>query len=208
MQMQFSAKELETLKVIRNTLMTKGRVPSVRELMTELGYRSPRSAAVLMEQLEEKGVLKRKTDGSMQLIEQRTGADDRTHAQTVNIPLVGSVACGMPIIAEENVEALIPVSVKLARPPHKYFLLRAKGDSMNEKGINDGDLVLVRQQETADNGDSVVALIDDHATIKEFHRSEYAVVLKPRSTSAQHKPIILTDDFRVQGIVVTAIAGL
>ena len=208
MQMQFSAKELETLKVIRNTLMTKGRVPSVRELMTELGYRSPRSAAVLMEQLEEKGVLKKKADGSMQLIEQRTGADDRTHAQTVDIPLVGSVACGMPIIAEENVEALIPVSVKLARPPHKYFLLRAQGDSMNEKGINDGDLVLVRQQESADNGDSVVALIDDHATIKEFHRSEYAVVLKPKSSNGKHKPIILTEDFRVQGVVVTAIAGL
>lgn len=208
MQMQFSAKELETLKVIRNTLMTKGRVPSVRELMTELGYRSPRSAAVLMEQLEEKGVLKKKADGSMQLIEQRTGADDRTHAQTVDIPLVGSVACGMPIMAEENVEALIPVSVKLARPPHKYFLLRAQGDSMNGKGINDGDLVLVRQQESADNGDSVVALIDDHATIKEFHRSEYAVVLKPKSSNEKHKPIILTEDFRVQGIVVTAIAGL
>lgn len=208
MQMQFSAKELETLKVIRNTLMSKGRVPSVRELMTELGYRSPRSAAVLMEQLEEKGVLKRRSDGSMQLIEQRTGMDDNAHAQTVDIPLVGSVACGMPIMAEENVEALIPVSVKLARPPHKYFLLRAQGDSMNEKGIHDGDLVLVRQQETADNGASVVALIDDHATIKEFHRSEYAVVLKPRSSNSQHKPIILTEDFRVQGVVVTAIAGL
>lgn len=206
--MQFSAKELETLKVIRNMLMSKGRVPSVRELMTELGYRSPRSAAVLMEQLEEKGVLKRRLDGSMQLIEQRTGADDNTHAQTVNIPLVGSAACGMPILAEENVEALIPVSVKLAKPPHKYFLLRAQGNSMNEKGINDGDLVLVRQQQTADNGDSVVALIDDHATIKEFHRNEHAVVLKPRSTESKHKPFILTEDFRVQGVVVTAIPGL
>jgi len=208
MQMQFSARELETIKIIRNSLMTRGRVPSVREVMTELGYRSPRSAAVLMEQLEEKGVLKKRADGSIILVEQATGADDRSHAQTVDIPLVGSAACGMPILATENVEALIPVSVKLAKPPHKYFLLRAKGDSMNEKGINDGDLVLVRQQQTADNGEDVVALIDDEATIKEFHKSAHAVVLKPRSRNAKHRPIVLTDDFRVQGVVVTAIGGL
>jgi repressor LexA len=208
MQMPFSAKELETIRIIRNSLMTRGRVPSVREVMTELGYRSPRSAAVLMEQLEEKGVLKKRTDGSIILVEQATGADDRSHAQTVDIPLVGSAACGMPILATENVEALIPVSVKLAKPPHKYFLLRAKGDSMNEKGINDGDLVLVRQQQTADNGQDVVALIDDEATIKEFHKSGQAVVLKPRSDNAKHRPIVLTNDFRVQGVVVTAIAGL
>jgi repressor LexA len=208
MQMQFSAKELETIRIIRNSLMTRGRVPSVREVMTELGYRSPRSAAVLMEQLEEKGVLKKRADGSIILVEQATGADDRSHAQTVDIPLVGSAACGMPIMATENVEALIPVSVKLAKPPHKYFLLRAKGDSMNEKGINDGDLVLVRQQQTADNGQDVVALIDDEATIKEFHKSGQAVVLRPRSKNRKHQPIVLTDDFRVQGVVVTAIGGL
>lgn len=206
--MQFSAKELETIKIIRNSLMTRGKVPSVREVMTELGYRSPRSAAVLMEQLEEKGVLKKRVDGSIILVEQATGGEDSSHAQTVDIPLVGSAACGMPILAEQNVEALIPVSVKLAKPPHRYFLLRAKGDSMNEKGINDGDLVLVRQQHVADTGDDVVALIDDEATIKEFHKSAQAVVLKPRSSNAKHRPIVLTDDFRVQGIVVTAIQGL
>lgn len=208
MQMQFSTKELETIRIIRNSLMTRGRVPSVREVMTELGYRSPRSAAVLMEHLEEKGVLKKKSDGTMVLVEQRTGSEDSSHAQTIDIPLVGSAACGMPILAEENVEALIPVSVKLARPPHRYFLLRAKGDSMNEKGINDGDLVLVRQQQTADNGEDVVALIDDEATIKEFHKSGQAVVLKPRSNNDKHRPIVLTQDFRVQGVVVTAIPGL
>jgi repressor LexA len=208
MQMNFSAKELEALKAIRNSLMSRGRVPTVRELMTELDYRSPRSAAVLMEQLEEKGVLKKRPDGSVQLIEQRTATSDKAHAQTVDIPLVGAAACGMPIIAEQNVEALIPVSVKLAKPPHKYFLLRARGDSMNEGGINDGDLVLVRQQRTADNGDKVVALIDDEATIKEFHKKGDAIVLKPRSNKNGYQPIVLTRDFQVQGIVVAAIPGL
>jgi len=79
---------------------------------------------------------------------------------------------------------------------------------MNEKGINDGDLVLVRQQLTADNGDMIVALIDDEATIKEFYRLEDIIILKPRSTNKQHTPIVLTKDFQIQGIVVTAIRNV
>lgn len=78
------------------------------------------------------------------------------------------MACGSPIFAEENIEAKIPVSIHFAKPPHKYFFLRAKGDSMNKRNIDDGDLILVREQHTANDKDIVVALIDDEATIKEF----------------------------------------
>jgi repressor LexA len=118
---------------------------------------------------------------------------------------VGSVACGIPILAEENIEAMIPVSKGLAKPGNRYFLLRAVGDSMNLAGIDDGDLVLVRQQPAAKNGDLVVALIDDAATIKEFYRAGDAVVLKPKSKNKRHQPIVLTEDFQVQGIVVKTI---
>ena len=124
------------------------------------------------------------------------------------MPLVGTVACGTPLLAEENIEAIIPVSVKLAKPHYKYFLLKASGDSMDQAGINDGDLVLVRQQPAAEIGDIVVALIDDEATIKEFHVSDETIILKPRSTNKQHKPIILTRGFQVQGIVITSIPNL
>ena len=103
---------------------------------------------------------------------------------------------------------MISVSIKLSLPPHKYFLLKAKGDSMNEKGINDGDSILVRQQTTAKNGDVVVALIDNEATIKEFHVFDETIVLRPRSRNSRHKPIILTRDFQIQGIFVTSIANL
>ena len=142
----------------------------------------------------------------MQLI--KNLESDTMRAQTVDVPLVGTVACGVPMLAEENIEAMISVSINLARPPHKYFLLRAKGDSMDKKGINDGDLVLIRQQPIAENGDAVVALVDNEATIKEFHVFDEAIVLKPRSRNSQHKPIILTKDFQIQGIVVTSIANL
>ncbi len=125
---------------------------------------------------------------------------------TKKVPLLGTVACGSPIFAEENIEAQISVSVKLIKPNNKYFLLRASGNSMNDAGIDDGDLVLIRQQQTAQNGDTVVALIDDEATIKEFHYNGKIIVLKPRSKSSKYHPIILTSDFRIQGVVETVIS--
>ena len=199
-------KELEAIREIRNSLMHVGRIPSMRELMSSLGYQSPRSASLIVDKLIKKGALRRKKDGGLQFV--KSLGDDTTHAQTVDVPLVGMVACGVPIVAEENVQAKLPVSVKLARPPHRYFLLKATGDSMNQKGIDDGDLVLVRQQTTAKNGDIVVALIDGEAAIKEFHAAGETVVLKPQSKNKDHKPIVLTKDFQVQGVVVAAIAKI
>lgn len=201
-----SDKELEAIRQIRNSLMHRGRMPSVREMMTSLGYRSPRSASVLMKKLMSKRILRRKPNGTYRLVDNLH--DDTMRAQTVDIPLVGTVACGTPVLAEENIEGMIPVSTKLAKSPHRYFLLKAEGDSMNEKGVNDGDLVLVRQQLTADNGDMIVALVDDEATIKEFYRLGDIIILKPKSTNKQHKPIVLTKDFQIQGVVVTAIPNV
>ena len=103
---------------------------------------------------------------------------------------------------------MIPVSTLLARPGQKYFLLRANGDSMTEAGIEDGALVLVRQQPTADSGQIVVALIDDEATIKELQLSREAAVLRPRTKNPTHKPIVLTRDFQVQGVVVATLPKL
>ena len=144
--------------------------------------------------------------GGLHIIED--AAESFDSEETVKVPVVGSAACGAPMLAEENIEEMMPVSRKLASPPHKYYMLRAKGDSMNQAGINDGDLVLVRQQSAARHGDIVVALIDGEATIKEFNTTGSSVVLRPRSTNPVHKPIILTRDFMVQGVVVTTIAGI
>jgi len=204
MNNELTKKQSDAVRQIRNWLVHRGRTPSVRELMTALGYKSPRSAALIIEELIEKGILKKRSNGTLQLVKDVDSIS--THARTVSVPLVGTVACGMPILAYENNEALIPVSVELARPGFKYFLLRAEGDSMDEAGINDGDIVLVRQQTTAENGDLVVALIDDEATIKEFRRNKNIVILKPKSSNKSHQPIILTDNLQVQGIVITTIS--
>ncbi len=203
---QLSQRERAALRFLQTRLETGGVAPSVRQVQEHLGYRSPRSAAVILERLRVAGFVRRRADGQLQLL--RPLSARRTHAQTTPVPLVGTVPCGLPLLAEENVQALIPVSTKLARPPHRYFLLRASGDSMDLAGIQDGDLVLVRQQRTAESGQRVIALIDDEATLKEFRRSPDLVALVPRSKNAQHKPILLSDDFQVQGVVVATIPNL
>lgn len=197
-----SSKAREALRYIRTGLMHQSRVPSVRELMVSMNYKSPRSAMLLMDELVKEGFLEKKDDGSLRLVKDLR---EENTAITVPVPLVGTATCGTPILAQENIDAWIPVSVTIAKPGHKYFLLKAKGDSMNNAGIHEGDLMLVKQQLTAHNGQIVVALIDDEATVKEFHQSGEFVTLRPNSTNKRHQPIILTRNFRIQGIVIATI---
>ncbi len=194
-----SSKEIHTLRLIRSELNTVGTFPSVRKLMALLGYKSPRSASQILISLEEKGYLEKKPNGRYILSNKATQQTERE--QTVKIPLLGNVACGLPILAVENIEAEILVSKKLLKDGERYFILRASGTSMNNASINDGDLVLIRQQQSAENGKRVVALIDNEATIKEYYHQGDMVILKPNSTDKKHQPIILTEDFKIQGVV-------
>ncbi len=204
-EQNLSQKAKEALRHIRNAVMHFGKVPSVRQLMDALGYKSPRSAMLIMEELEANKFLKRKPEGGFQLIKDlETGVIGRT----VTVPLVGNVACGIPFLAEENIEAMIPVSVNLVQPGHRYFLLHAVGDSMNRAGINDGDLLFIRQQSTAEPGQKVVAFIDDGATVKEYYPKGDYVMLKPKSSNPEHQPIILTDDFQIQGVVIATFPNI
>lgn len=197
------ALDLKALRLIRNRIAHGGTSPSVRDIAQELGFSAPRSGALAVNRLIEAGYLKRRSDQSLQVIqlpEELEGSE-----RTVPVPLVGMAPCGAPLLAIENVEAMIPVSTKLARPGHKYFLLRAVGNSMDRAGIEDGSLVLVRQQPTAETGEIVVALIDDEATIKEFRRAKDAVILQPRSSDKSLQPTLVTREFLVQGVVVCSL---
>jgi repressor LexA len=196
-------KELEALRFIQNKVIYRGQSPSVRDVAEALGYKSPRSSALVILKLIARGLIRRKSDGNLTVLKEVEL--NRGGAYTINIPLVGAAPCGAPLLSEENVEGFIPVSRDLAKAPHRYFLLRANGDSMNEAGIQNGDLVLCRQQQTAENGDRVVALVDDEATIKEFKKSGKVVVLRPKSKNKRHQPIIVTDNLRVQGVVVATV---
>jgi SOS regulatory protein LexA len=192
--------ELKGLQFIRNFVLYRGKSPSLRAIAEHMGFKSPRSSSLLIDRLVKKGYLDRSPMGNLRLLKD-AGLLVRTE-QTVELPLVGTVPCGLPLLAEENTEAWIPVSQRLAKPGAQYFLLRAAGDSMDQRGIHEGDLLLVRQQPVAENGDRVVALLGDEATVKELQRKKDKIILMPRSSNPAHKPIILDRDFMIQGVVV------
>jgi repressor LexA len=193
---QTQKNDLRGYSYIRNQIVRTGITPSLREIARTVGYSSPRSAQLMLRRLANQSLISY-LNGVIKLSPRNRSAPE----QTVNIPLVGSVACGLPSLAEQEPETLVEVSTRIARPGHTYFLLRAKGTSMNKSGINNGDLVMVRQQPTAEEGEKVVALINDDATIKHFHRERDMIILRPNSTDKKHRPIVLSEEFLIQGVV-------
>lgn len=192
-----SDKDKKAFALIRNKIIHYGDSPSLREINEVTGGKSPRSASLVVDRLIEAGLIKKSGRGLILANTQSTNS-----VSTIEIPLVGSVTCGTPMLAQENIQTHIQVSTALAKKGSVYFLLRAMGDSMDLAGINSGNLLLIRQQETAQTGDKVVALINDEATLKYFERTSDAVVLRPKSSNKTHKPIVLTDNCQIQGVVV------
>lgn len=201
--MSLTQQEKQLLRHLRNWKTHTGDVPSYRKLMRLLGYKSTRSISLILDSLVEKGYIKKFEGNQIEI--SKDVPEFEVNTQTVEVPIVGNIACGEPILAEQHIEGMVSVSTTLARPPYQYFILRASGDSMNQKNIYDGTLVLVRRQETASNGDIVVAILNDECTLKEFKRKDNYILLIPHSDNSEHKPIILTNDFRVQGVVVSVL---
>jgi repressor LexA len=203
---ELTPRQLAFLRVLIDFQRTHGVPPTIRQLQKLCGFASPRSVVQYLDALVAAGYIERQR-GARNIKVLRAGAvEDRT--DTVSVPLVGHVAAGLPILAEQNIDEYFSVSTTLARPPHSYFILRVSGTSMDRAGLNDGDLVLVRQQVTAQPGDRVVALIDDSATVKVFRPGVGVIVLEPRSSDPSHKPIVVDDEFRIQGVVVATIPNV
>lgn len=167
-----------------------GYPPTVREIGAEVGLASPSTVHVHLAKLEEAGYLKR--DPSKPRALELVGHDRSTPSPAGDVhvlPLVGEIAAGGPLLAEENVEGYIRVPEPLARGDGE-FLLRVKGESMIEAGIMPGDIVIVQRQETAQNGDVVVALVGDdetanEATVKTFHRDGARIRLQPENSAME-----------------------
>ena len=196
-------KDKRAFAFICNKINNYGKAPSLREINEITGGKSPRSASLVVDRLIKAGLIIKK---GREIILANT--IQSTHSvNTVDIPLIGSISCGSPILAVENIETYIPISNALAKKGSSYFLLRATGDSMNLASVNSGDLLLIKQQQTAENNDKVVALINDEATVKIFERTKDAVILRPKSTNKIHKPIILTNNCIIQGVIIAVLPG-
>jgi repressor LexA len=172
-----------------------GYIPSYREMLKAGEYTSTGTIKRHLELLEEEGLLSvsRGKNRAIELIE------EKKTVPFVNIPLVGNVAAGTPILAVENVEGFYPLPQDLFGNNIAMFMLRICGDSMIEAGIFNGDLVVVKQQNTANDGDIVVACIEDSATVKTFFKEKDYVRLHPENSALED--IIVKDDLLILGVV-------
>jgi repressor LexA len=200
---ELTPRRRQILDFIARTVQQRGYPPTVREIGAEVGLSSSSSVHFHLRVLEKAGYLQR--DGSLTraLRVSDPGEPDAAKAQrdaaplTSLLPLVGRVAAGEPLFAAENVEQMIPVATELFGDGD-LFILEVKGDSMIEAGILDGDLVVVSQQPTAEDGDIVVALLHDEATVKSFYRHEHHVELRPANSAMAP---IFVDDVQIVGRV-------
>lgn len=187
-------KQQECFDYIKKVIDDRGVAPTVREIEMALGYSSPSSAQYVLNQLLDLGYIER--DPNMKRTIRIAGYDQKAQ----RVPLLGTVTAGQPILAVESVEEYLPLPVKAS--DKKLFALRVKGDSMINAAILDGDIVVVEQVPTARNGEIVVALIEDEATVKRFFKENGHFRLQPENDDYQ--PIIV-DEVAILGKVCMVI---
>lgn len=186
---KITAKQREILECIKNEILNKGYPPAVREICEAVHLKSTSSVHAHLESLEKNGYIRRDPT-KPRAIEIIDDNFNLTRREVVNVPIIGSVAAGQPILAVENIESYFPVPAEMM-PNQEAFMLKVKGESMINAGIFDGDRVLVQKQQTAQNGEIVVALIEDSATVKTFYKETDHIRLQPENDALE--PIIVTD---------------
>ena len=199
-QDKITAKQTEILEYIKECVLKKGYPPSVREICEAVHLKSTSSVHSHLATLEEKGYIRRDPTKprTIEIIDEEFNPARR---ELVNIPVVGTVAAGQPILAEENISDYFPVPADIL-PNADVFMLEVKGESMINAAILNGDKLIVRIQNTAENGDKVVALLDDSATVKTFYKEDGHYRLQPENDSLD--PII-ADHVQILGKVVGVI---
>lgn len=186
---KISKKQQEILEYIKEQILQRGFPPAVREICEAVNLKSTSSVHSHLETLEKNGYIHRDPT-KPRAIEILDDSFNLTRREMVNVPIIGQVAAGEPLLAQENIEDYFPIPAE--RMPNKQtFILKVKGESMINAGILDGDYVLVQEEKTASNGDMVVALIDDGATVKTFYREEGVIRLQPENDFMD--PIIVKD---------------
>lgn len=193
---KISIKQKEILEYIKNEIINKGYPPAVREICEAVHLKSTSSVHSHLETLEKNGYIRRDAT-KPRAIEIVDDSFNMTRREMVNIPIVGTVTAGQPILAVENIEGYFPLLSEDV-PHGETFMLNVKGDSMINAGILSGDRILVERQSTANNGEMVVALIDDSVTVKTFYKESGHFRLQPQNDTMD--PIIV-DSVEILGRV-------
>lgn len=194
---KITAKQQEILDFMKEQILEKGYPPAVREICSAVHLKSTSSVHSHLETLEKNGYIRRDPT-KPRAIEILDDQFNLTRRELVNVPILGTVTAGQPILATENIEDYLPVLPSFLHNK-QTFVLHVKGDSMINAGIFDGDLILVEKQETARNGEIVVALIEDSVTVKRFYKESDHIRLQPENDALE--PIIV-DDCSIVGKVI------
>ncbi|MFA7550613.1 MAG: transcriptional repressor LexA [Sedimentibacter sp.] len=194
-----SDKQVKILQFIKDELTLKGYPPSIREICKAVGLSSTSSVHAHLNTLEEKGYIKKGTNKrrALELIDVDDICSDMPKKEIINLPIIGTVTAGSPILAVENIDDTLPISIDFIGNKESY-VLKVKGDSMIEAGILHGDFVIVNSQHNAKNGDIVVALIGDEATVKTFYKEKDHIRLQPQNSSMD--PILIKEPY-ILGVV-------
>lgn len=195
---KISAKQREILEYIKSEILNRGYPPAVRDICEAVHLKSTSSVHAHLSTLEKNGYIRRDPT-KPRAIEIVDDSFNQTRREVVNVPLVGSVAAGQPLLAVENIDSYFPVPTEYL-PNQNIFMLKVKGESMVNAGILDGDFVIVAQQNSAKNGDMVVALLDDSATVKTFYKEKGYIRLQPENDTMA--PIIVRGELIILGRVV------
>lgn len=193
---KISKKQEEILSYIKDVILQKGYPPTVRDICDAVHLKSTSSVHAHLETLEKNGYIKRDPT-KPRAIEILDDSFQLVRHEMASIPIVGTVAAGQPILAEQNIDGYFPLPVEMV-PNCETFVLKVKGDSMINVGIYSGDSIFVKVCNTANNGDTVVALIDDSATVKTFYKENGHIRLQPENDTMD--PIIV-DDCQILGKV-------
>ena len=190
-------KQREILEYIKNEILNRGFPPAVREICEAVNLKSTSSVHAHLESLEKNGYIRRDPT-KPRAIEIVDDNFNLVRREMVNVPVLGRVAAGEPLLAIENVESYFPIPAEFI-PKEEVFMLNVKGESMVNAGIYDGDQIIVKQQSTASNGEIVVALVDDSATVKRFYKENGHIRLQPENDFME--PIIV-DSCEIIGKVI------
>ena len=194
---RITKKQTEILEYIKSQILNKGYPPSVRDICTAVNLKSTSSVHAHLETLEKNGYIRRDPT-KPRAIEIIDDNFNLTRREVVNVPLIGQVAAGQPLLAVENITGYFPIPAEFI-PKEEVFMLNVKGESMVNAGIYDGDQIIVKQQSTASNGEIVVALVGDSATVKRFYKENGHIRLQPENDFME--PIIV-DSCEIIGKVI------
>ncbi len=183
-----SSSQIKILDYLKYQLQNKGYPPSVREICHAVELKSTSTVHGHLAKLEEKGYIRKDPTKprAIEILHSDSNQDFKLQKEIINVPIIGKVTAGEPILAVENIEDTFPLPVDFVDSKnHEIFILKIKGDSMIDAGIFDGDFIVVSQQSTANNGDIVVALMDEEATVKRFYKEKTQIRLQPENKSME-----------------------